>query len=105
MTEGLKAAEGSSLSSDVFGSSVRTAIGQFILMKSIFRLLRKRSERDFVTIHDAALRGLVGVGRVIGAAAAVAATSRAAVVGVTAAAARVGAAIVLRVPRVRRARR
>ena len=39
MTEGLKAAEGSSLSSDVFSSSVRTAIGQFILMKSIFHLL------------------------------------------------------------------
>ena len=35
----MKAAEGSSLSSDVFGSSVRTAIGQFILMKSIFHLL------------------------------------------------------------------
>ena len=39
MTEGKKAAEGSSLSSDVFSPSVRTAIGQFILMKSIFRLL------------------------------------------------------------------
>jgi len=37
----MKAAEGSLLTSDVFVSSVRTAIGQFILMKSIFHLLRK----------------------------------------------------------------
>jgi hypothetical protein len=41
VTEGKKAAEGSSLSSDVFSPSVRTAIGQFILMKSIFRLKKK----------------------------------------------------------------
>ena len=44
-------------------------------------------ERNLVTVHDAALRGLVGIGRVVG----------------PAAATRVGAAIVLRVPRVRRA--
>ena len=64
MTEGKKAAEGSSLSSGVFSFSVRTAIGQFILMKSIFRLSRKRSERYLVAIFYAALRGLVGIGRV-----------------------------------------
>ena len=83
MTEGKKAAEGSSLSSDFFGSSVRTAIGQFILMKSIFRLSRKRSERYLVAIFDTALRGLVGIGGIVTRApAAVGATARTTVVGV-----------------------
>jgi len=44
----MKAAEGSLLSSDVFVSSVRTAIGQFILMKSIFHLfISKKSTKKF----------------------------------------------------------
>jgi hypothetical protein len=55
VTEGKKAAEGSSLSSDIFGSSVRTAIGQFVLMKSIFRLLRRNNQPHFKD-RDAKLR-------------------------------------------------
>ena len=43
----MKAAEGSLLSSDVFVSSVRTAIGQFILMISIFHLfISKKSKKN-----------------------------------------------------------
>jgi hypothetical protein len=52
----MKAAEGSLLASAVFVSSVRTAIGQFILMKSIFRLkekIRKIFVRpDFFNVND-----------------------------------------------------
>ena len=59
MTEGLKAAEGSSLSSGVFGSSVRTARWQFVLMKSIFRLLRRNNQPHFKD-RDAKLRTFLG---------------------------------------------
>ena len=90
----LEGTDESSLSDGTAKLFISAAIEQHHLHESIFRLLRKRSEGDFVTVYDAAVRGLVRVGSVVTRTAAAVGTAalgvtRTAVVGVTSVAARV----------------
>ena len=60
----LEGTDESSLSDGTAKLFISAAIEQHHLHESIFRLLRKRSERNLVTVHDTAVRRLVGVGGV-----------------------------------------
>jgi len=71
----LEGTDESSLSDGTAKLFISAAIEQHHLHESIFRLLRKRLERYLVTVHDTAIRGLVGVRGVAGPAAAVGAAA------------------------------